>query len=78
MRAWASVMVLRKSGIWQTSQSSRTRDGAHLRAHLEYISRNGQLELEGADGALIIGRRSESTDRKTSLEDTLRQHAVAV
>lgn len=37
--------------------TGRTRDAAHLRAHLEYISRNGQLELEGADGALIVGRR---------------------
>ncbi len=37
--------------------TGRTRDGAHLRAHLEYISRNGQLELESADGALIVGRR---------------------
>ena len=36
--------------------TGRTRDGAHLRAHLEYISRNGQLELEGADGALIVSR----------------------
>ncbi len=36
--------------------TGRTRDGAHLRAHLEYISRNGQLELEGADGALIVDR----------------------
>jgi len=37
--------------------TGRTRDGGHLRAHLEYISRNGQLELEGADGALTVGRR---------------------
>jgi hypothetical protein len=37
--------------------TGRTRDGAHLRAHLDYISRNGQLELEGADGALIVSRR---------------------
>ena len=37
--------------------TGRTRDSAHLRAHLEYISRNGQLELEGADGALIVSRR---------------------
>jgi type IV secretory pathway VirD2 relaxase len=36
--------------------TGRTRDGAHLRAHLEYISRNCQLELEGADGALIVSR----------------------
>lgn len=37
--------------------TGRTRDAAHLRAHLDYISRNGQLELEGVDGALIVGRR---------------------
>lgn len=37
--------------------TGRTRDGAHLRAHLDYISRNGQLELEGADGAVITSRR---------------------
>ena len=37
--------------------TGRTRDGAHLRAHLDYISRNGQLELEGPDGALIVDRR---------------------
>jgi type IV secretory pathway VirD2 relaxase len=37
--------------------TGRTRDGAHLRAHLDYISRNGQLQLEGADGALIVTRR---------------------
>ncbi|MGA0608318.1 relaxase/mobilization nuclease domain-containing protein [Phenylobacterium sp. VNQ135] len=37
--------------------TGRTRDGAHLRAHLDYISRNGQLELEDADGAMLVGRR---------------------
>lgn len=37
--------------------TGRTRDAAHLRAHLDYISRNGQLELEGADGTLIVRRR---------------------
>jgi hypothetical protein len=37
--------------------TGRTRDSAHLRAHLDCISRNGQLELEGADGALITSRR---------------------
>ena len=36
--------------------TGRTRDGAHLRAHLDYISRNGRLELEGPDGAMIAGR----------------------
>ena len=37
--------------------TGRTRDPGHLRAHLDYISRNGRLELEGPDGALILGRR---------------------
>jgi hypothetical protein len=36
--------------------TGRTRDPAHLRAHLDYISRNGQLELETQDGALVFGR----------------------
>lgn len=36
--------------------TGRTRDAGHLRAHLDYISRNGELEVEDRDGALIIGR----------------------
>lgn len=36
--------------------TGRTRDPGHLRAHLDYISRNGQLELETPDGAVIAGR----------------------
>lgn len=37
--------------------TGRTRDPAHLRAHLEYISRNGDLPLEGPEGVVIDGRR---------------------
>jgi hypothetical protein len=36
--------------------TGRTRDPGQLRAHLEYISRNGALEMEDRDGALITGR----------------------
>lgn len=36
--------------------TGRTRDPGHLRAHLDYISRNGELEIEDRDGALISGR----------------------
>jgi hypothetical protein len=36
--------------------TGRTRDPAHLHAHLDYISRNGQFELEGRDGAYVVGR----------------------
>ncbi len=37
--------------------TGRTRDPVHLGAHLGYISRNGQLELEAQDGALIVGKQ---------------------
>lgn len=36
--------------------TGRTRDAGHLRAHLDYISRNGELPLELADGARAEGR----------------------
>lgn len=36
--------------------TGRTGDPAHLRAHLDYISRNGAQELETQDRALIFGR----------------------
>jgi hypothetical protein len=36
--------------------TGRTRDGGHLRAHLDYISRNGGLALEDRDGMPLIGR----------------------
>ena len=36
--------------------TGRTRDGAHLKAHLHYISRNGALALEGPDGERLESR----------------------
>lgn len=36
--------------------TGRTRDPRHLRAHLDYISRNGALEVEDRDGGVITGR----------------------
>ncbi|HEY1926615.1 MAG TPA: relaxase/mobilization nuclease domain-containing protein [Caulobacteraceae bacterium] len=36
--------------------TGRTRDPGHLHAHLDYISRNGELEMEDRDGAQITGR----------------------
>jgi hypothetical protein len=36
--------------------TGRTRDGGHLRDHLDYISRNGELEMEDRDGGVIAGR----------------------
>jgi hypothetical protein len=37
--------------------TGRTRDPGTLHAHLDYISRNGALELEDRDGAILEGRR---------------------
>lgn len=37
--------------------TGRTGDGGHLHAHLEYISRNGSLELEDRDGAILTTMR---------------------
>ncbi len=36
--------------------TGRTRDAIGLRAHLDYISRNGGLDLEDQDGARLTGR----------------------
>lgn len=36
--------------------TGRTRDPGGLRAHLDYISRNGALEMEDRDGAVIANR----------------------
>lgn len=36
--------------------TGKTRDAGHLARHLDYISRNGRLPLEGADGERLAGR----------------------
>lgn len=41
--------------------TGRTRDAGHLRAHLDYISRNGALALEGPDGERLGGRAAVRT-----------------
>ncbi len=41
--------------------TGRTRDAGHLRAHLDYISRNGALALEGPDGERLEGRGEVQT-----------------
>lgn len=38
--------------------SGRTRDPGHLRAHLDYVARRGELELEDRDGATLAGREA--------------------
>jgi type IV secretory pathway VirD2 relaxase len=38
--------------------TGRTRELGRLRAHLDYISRNGDLEVEDRDGSLVVGRHA--------------------
>lgn len=38
--------------------TGRTRDGGHLSRHLDYISRNGKVGLEGLDGERLEGREA--------------------
>lgn len=48
--------VVQKAPEVMVKITGRTKDGEHLAAHLEYISRKGELDLEQSDGALIHGR----------------------
>lgn len=48
--------VARRAPEVMVKITGRTRDGAHLKAHLDYISRNGAVSLEGPDGERLDGR----------------------
>jgi type IV secretory pathway VirD2 relaxase len=49
-----------------------TRDGGHLARHLDYISRNGKLTLEGPDGERLEGRAEmKALSRAWALEAAL-------
>ncbi|CAN7654254.1 hypothetical protein LJR225_005172 [Phenylobacterium sp. LjRoot225] len=50
--------VVKKAPEVMVKVTGRTKDGAHLGAHLDYISRKGELDLEQSDGALIHGREA--------------------
>lgn len=48
--------VARRAPEVMVKVTGRTQDGAHLKAHLDYISRNGALALEGPDGERLEDR----------------------
>lgn len=48
--------VARRAPEVMVKITGRTRDGGHLLRHLDYISRNGKLTLEGPDGEQLRGR----------------------
>ena len=47
--------VVRRAPEVMVKITGKTRDGEHLKAHLEYISRDGELPLEGRDGEQLKG-----------------------
>lgn len=49
--------VVRRAPEVVVKVTGRSRDGGHLRRHLDYISRNGAVVLEGPDGERLRGRR---------------------
>lgn len=63
--------------------TGKTRDAGHLARHLDYISRNGRLSLEGPDGERLAGRsevRELAGDWAAELaaESSRRQGAVSM
>lgn len=50
------AQVARRAPEVMVKITGRTRDGGHLQRHLDYISRNGALPLEGPDGERLKGR----------------------
>lgn len=50
--------VVTKAPEVMVKVTGRTKDAAHLRAHLEYISRNGEVPVETRDGTTVLGRGS--------------------
>jgi hypothetical protein len=47
--------LVRRAPEVMVKVSGRTRDPGHLRAHLDYIARHGDLTLEDRDGAVLAG-----------------------
>jgi len=48
--------IIRRAPEVMVKVTGSTRDGGHLMRHLDYISRNGRLTLEGPDGERLEGR----------------------
>lgn len=48
--------IIRRAPEVMVKVTGATRDGGHLMRHLDYISRNGRLTLEGTDGERFEGR----------------------
>jgi hypothetical protein len=55
------MRVARRAPEVMVKITGRTRDGGHLQRHLDYISRNGKLILEGPDGERLAGREAVRT-----------------
>lgn len=53
--------VVRRAPEVMVKITGRTRDGGHLLRHLDYISRNGKLVLEGPDGERLESRAAVKT-----------------
>ncbi|PZQ63477.1 MAG: hypothetical protein DI570_08935, partial [Phenylobacterium zucineum] len=71
--------IVRRAPEVMVKVTGRVRDASHLRAHLEYISRNGVVDLEGPDGISILGAREvrETADDWSALALADRRRRVS-
>jgi 2,3,4,5-tetrahydropyridine-2,6-dicarboxylate N-succinyltransferase len=78
----ANVVITASTPIIDVTGSKRVEHRGHVPPHSVVIpgtrSKRFPAGTFGVPAALIIGRRSASTDLKTSLNEALRTHGVAV
>ena len=48
--------IVRRAPEVMVKITGRTKDAAHLKSHLAYITRNGELDAETEQGAALTGR----------------------
>jgi type IV secretion system T-DNA border endonuclease VirD2 len=62
--------IVRKAPEVVVKVTGRQRGGSHVKAHLEYIGRKGDVEIETRDGEILTSK-DDITERATEWSDTL-------
>ena len=62
--------IVRKAPEVVVKVTGRQRGGAHVKAHLDYIGRNGELEIETRDGEILTSK-DDIAERAAEWSDTL-------
>ena len=62
--------IVRKAPEVVVKVTGRQRGGAHVKAHLEYIGRKGDVEIETRDGEILTSKE-DIAERSAEWSDTL-------